>query len=199
VPYSVSDGRLRIEVLRWTPPELALSPGDVRTVAEGPVRGSDVQAVKRLVASHGPLHRADVARCIVVALGGKSLTSKWLDYAERVARAAGSGVAIRGEFLWPTGVDPASYWVVRTPIAGTSRDLALVHDDEIAAAHAATLARQLSMAARDLHRATARFFGIERVGQQVKTRLDAGLEALLRRGAARGEGEVVRWVGGGAA
>jgi very-short-patch-repair endonuclease len=195
-PYTVRDGDLSIEVLPWVPPTIRLIPADAHSFPDSAPRASDVAAVRHLITQQGPLHGEELARCLLVAIGGKNLTAKWVDCAMRIARACGSEVVLRAGHVWPASLTPMQYWRGRIPAVGQSRDLELVCDDEIAAIHAAVLVRQLSASTRDLHRATARMFGIERVGQQVKNRLDAGLQTLMTRGVAMLDGEIARWRGG---
>ena len=195
VPRTVRDGAVTVEIVAWTAPALAIDGADPRSYTELAVRGEDVDAVHDLVHQSGPLHRDEVARCLVKAIGGEKLTTKWQVHLDRIVKGTVGEVDRRGEYLWPDRLESEDLWTVRVPVGGAARDLDLVCEEEIAAAHAAVLMEGLSMPTEALHRATARLFGVKAVGRKVAERLDAGVAALVRRGVAEVVEGGVRWVG----
>jgi hypothetical protein len=107
-----------------------------------------------------------------------------------------SGLTVRGEVVWPAGVDPAGWTRIRGPaVEGVSREAGELPAEEIAAAAAWLLSTNLSMPTADLLRETARVFGIQRMGAKVSEAMAAGVDLLVTRGRAAKDGDRVQWKG----
>jgi very-short-patch-repair endonuclease/preprotein translocase subunit Sec61beta len=161
-------------------------------------RPRQVEQIREVVAVEGPLHLDELYRRVGGAWGVGRLTSRVRRHLYPLLGALERSGALRvvDDVVWPGGVDPAGWAVVRGPGAdGSCRDASLIPVDEIAAAAQWVLARSLSLPADALARETARLFGISRLGRNVVERMDLGIELLCARGLAARDGERVGWVG----
>ena len=153
-----------------------------------------VDAVRKVVAIEGPAHVDEVARRVSAAFGVGTLTSRVRRRILEVLERA--GIAVHDEFAWQPGATPESWDRFRGAGAdGSARDADLIAVEELAAATASVLARNLSLPEVDLHRETARLFGIARLGPRVKAAMACGVDALVARGVARRDGERIVRVG----
>jgi hypothetical protein len=189
--------------LAASPPQEATRaprPGSPYRVTALPAPGGDADAyaapraarqireqVAAVIAAEGPVHLKVLARRVAEAWGIPSLTAVPMRrVTEQVEALAASGqAAVRGEFIWPAGVDPATWRDFRTGEEGeAARELPHVPPEEIACA-AEWLLREAGSLERDvLAREVARLFGVARVGANVREALEAGLRILLAAGRA---------------
>jgi hypothetical protein len=176
----------------YRPCELPRVSEDPETIHD-PRRSAEVRAaVARVVAQEAPLHVDLLARRVGTAFGATKVTERLRKRILAVAAA----VTVRGEVVWPAGVDPAGWTRIRGPaVEGVSRDAGELPVEEIAAAAAWLLSTNLSMPTADLLRETARVFGIQRMGAKVSEAMAAGVDLLVARGRAAKDGERVSWKG----
>jgi very-short-patch-repair endonuclease len=161
--------------------------------------GSAVRAIRarliEVVRQEGPVSLQLAARRVAAAWGFERVRSRAVKQIRRLIPEAEVRIQITdaGEFLWPRELDPANYVGFRVPDAngnGTREadDLPL---EEIGNAAVHLLEHHMSAPLDELVRETARLFGFQRVGRVVDERIRKGIEALVERGIARLEGEVI--------
>lgn len=130
------------------------------------------------VRAEGPVHCDRLVR-VTAAAFGLSRVSPARRAALLALLPAGT---VAGDFVWPTGVDPAGWTVFRRQAAAADRPLEQVAVEEIANAMAA-LARSGDAWARDeLYRRTVEVFGHRRRTPAHLPRLDAALACALASG-----------------
>src|SRR6185436_15027306 len=88
-------------------------------------------------------------------------------------------------FVWPTGVDPATYSKIRVSNDSDARDLDLIPVEELAAAAKWCVSQSYSLATRDLMRETLRIFGIKALTKRGEARMLLVIDELEKRGAIR--------------
>ena len=143
-----------------------------------------------VVRVEAPLHVEDLAKRVAEAFGIAAATKR---VRRRVEEALPGVADLYGAWVWPPGVD-RDHWT-RFRAGAEPREADGIAPEEIAAAAAAVLRRGLSMAEEDLHRETARAFGISRLGARVREAMQGGADVLVARGAARRDGDRVVWTG----
>lgn len=134
-------------------------------LAEGPI--SLASLTRRLTAHWGMGRATERARARILKLA-KTIA---------VERRSRDGRI----FLWPRGVDPDTYDVVRIHEEDHRRDAADLPPEEVAAAMLHVLRSQVSLPKDDLINETARLFGYARTGSQVRDSILAGYEILEQR------------------
>jgi hypothetical protein len=154
--------------------------------------------VHSLVAAEGPIHAEAVTRRVLAAWQVARQTDRsraLVEQAIDILATAGS-LVVRGDFLWPPGLDPEAWPGFRAPPpGGVAREAAEIPIEEIAGALAWVLAQNLALDRADLLRQAARAFGIARVGPRVADRLDEAIRWLADRRRCAIDGERVRWLG----
>ena len=93
-----------------------------------------------------------------------------------------------GVFLWPAGTDPSDYRDFRVPGVNPEsvRNAEDLPVEEIANAALFLLRQYVSAPEEELIREISRLFGFQRTGKSVEDRMRAGIDLLIKRGAARG-------------
>ena len=151
------------------------------------------ELVLAVVLAESPVHLDLLTRRVVGAFGMAKLTAKARQRVDEVVQREESrgGLVRVSEFLWAPKHDRAC----RSFRELGDRDLLEVAPEELAAAAAWLLERNLSLDRDDLQREVAALFGIARLGRNVVATIEAGLETLLASGRATVDGHRVVWVG----
>ncbi len=155
------------------------------------------ERIRELVRVEAPVHVDEVCRRVAACWGVGRLTARLRGRVtgELGALSAAGGFLVRGEFVWPREIDPASWTAIRGPGSdGAVRDADMLPPEEVASAAAWVLSRSLSLDEATLARETAKLFGITRLGRNVDQRMRDGIDVLVARGTAVREGERVRWL-----
>jgi hypothetical protein len=143
--------------------------------------------VSAVIAAEGPVHVRVLGRRIADAWGIAKLTAnpmRRISEQLQVAVKAGEAV-LRGDFVWPAGLDPAAYRDFRTGDDGDApRDLAQVPPEELANAAEVLLRDAGSLEVEALTREVARVFGVQRLGAYVREALGTGIDLLVAQGRA---------------
>jgi hypothetical protein len=178
-------------VARTTPPASAGSPF-VRTFAEWvplfggttdvldqlPGRGATdkVQTVIRsAIDAEGPIHKTRMARLVAGSFGLHRVASS---RTEAILAAVPSEYRRRGDqdFFWPTNIDPAQWFTVRTCGTVEGRPLDFVALEEIANAMCVVAQEAAGISNEELKREALLLFGSRRLTTGLGTRLSAALE-----------------------
>ena len=151
-------------------------------------------AVREVVRVEAPVHVDELTRRVAGAYGVSRLSDRVRrrvrEAVDTVAQAG--GLVLREDFVWPAGVDPATWSTVR---GAGPRDASLIPPEEIAAAVEQVLHAALSCPEEALLREAARRFGIIRLGVKVTTAMQAGLAICVAQGRVRWVGDRVERVG----
>ena len=141
--------------------------------------------IAQLAARTSPVQRDQAWRHIAQAWGFKGLGKRIAGTLNTVCDAIphGERPALRDEFLWAPGIDPATWRTFRPSDDGV-RAPAEVAPEELANAAAWILSRALSIARDDLVVEVARVFGWQRVGTQVAAAVAEGVDRLVDDGRA---------------
>ncbi|MHA4894677.1 DUF3320 domain-containing protein [Pedobacter sp. PWIIR3] len=98
-------------------------------------------------------------------------------------------------FFWKSGQDNTNYKTFRTTdLEVQRRDPEDLSPEEIANGIHEVLKNQISLSRQDLIRETAKLFGYGKVGANVSTAVNQGIETAIGRGYAKLEGERVKFV-----
>jgi very-short-patch-repair endonuclease len=157
--------------------------------------GALVEVVIRIVKEEGPIHLLTVARRIATEFCGLERAGSQIRAVvyEAAEYAAQQGwLEIRGDFLWPQGMERPP---VRVPPPGEPpRNIEEIAIEEIAEAAHLCLEDAFSMSRDDLILQTARLLGYHRTGRKIKERVDAAIQYLIRMGMAEIDGSVVKGI-----
>jgi len=142
-------------------------------------------ALVRVVEHEGPISLTLAARRVSSAWGLERVTTRVLERVRGLLPRDQVRVEAVGEpvFLWPKGLDPASYRRFRIPGAD-ARDARTADDlppQEIANAIVHLLAAHGSAPEQEIVRETARLLGFQRTGRRVVESIRTGLSVLRER------------------
>ncbi|MGB8931247.1 MAG: DUF3320 domain-containing protein, partial [Anaeromyxobacteraceae bacterium] len=150
---------------------------------QAPVAAAIVRnQVSSVIRAEAPVHVKVLGRRIADAWGIQKLSANPMRrITEQLQAAVRDGEAVvRGDFVWPTAVDPATYRDFRTGEDGEApRELSQVPPEEIANAAERLLSDAGSLDREALARAVARAFGVQRMGANVRAALDGGIGLLI--------------------
>jgi very-short-patch-repair endonuclease len=158
-------------------------------------RPEQARLVEKVVTTEGPVHVDLVARRLAQAWGLQRVGSR-VDAAatEAIRRAARGGkMKQTGYFLWPA--DPQFRLRVRVPSPGdpeTQRKVEHIAPEEIGLAMRHIVKAGIGISRDALLIETARVFGFERTGYQIRDHLDGVVRKLLTRGELEQRGDVLR-------
>lgn len=169
-----------VEFAEWAPGVL----GTVE-VLDGLPRARSTQSVayaaRRAVEAEGPMHSARLAKLVA---GGFGLDRVAQARAAAILKAVPSELRPRGdrEFIWPAGIDPSEWRLVRRSPKGAERKVEHVPIVEIA--NAMRVAAQVNggMSEDELLREALALFGGARRTAAIKSRLDDALRYALDTG-----------------
>lgn len=146
--------------------------------------------LRQVVGACGPIHDDLAGHAVAAAWGLQQLGStirRQLTEA-RVSLPPDERPVLRGDFLWPAGVDPTGWRGIRIPDDNpdSQRPAQYIPPEEIANAAAWVLTRAVGGLDRDdLCRETAQVFGISRLGHRVRQVMESGVDLLLSDGRAQ--------------
>ena len=151
---------------------------DTKTVAD---------MLKRVVQQEGPIHRVEAARRVAanwqIARVGYRVQAR----IESIAQSSCPSVVVRGDFFWPKNMKEPP---VRVPAPGDeARSIETIALEEIQQAALIVVKRNFGMTKEDLIRETARLLGHARTGDNVRSRIESGIDRLIRRGILHQNGE----------
>ena len=149
-------------------------------------------SVARMVAAFGPIHQDGVARLIARAWGfgrtGKQIADQVTESVRTVA--AEQQPRRSGEYLWPRGLDSATWPGFRYGVAGEARVLEEVAPQEIANVAVWIVGRAVSIAHDELVRETARVLGAKALTAKTIAVMEAAIPLARFKGVTLVEG---RW------
>ena len=180
-------------------PEQKTSPQDVSVYTRTPMTNlrpsymfeSDTKTVadvlKRVVQQEGPIYRVEAARRVAanwqIARVGYRVQAR----IESIAQSNCPSVVMRGDFFWPKNMKEPP---VRVPAPGDeARSIEIIALEEIEQAAVVVIKRNFGMTRDDLVRETARLLGHARTGDTVRSRIESGINRLIRRGIVHQNGE----------
>lgn len=155
------------------------------------------ERLRLVVESEGPVHLDLAARRVMVGWGLTRLTDRVRRRvsAEISKLAAAGTVGLEGDFLWPKSIDPESMDSFRTAYSdGTTRDAEHLPPEEVAAAATWILSNCLSLGKDEAVREIAKLFGISRVGKNVASAMEQGIELLVKRSKCEMTDQEIRWL-----
>lgn len=155
------------------------------------------QLILEVTQAEGPVALEVVARRVAARWG---MTRLGANIRERVADIAGQTAVTQvrhGDvvFLWPRGLNPATYTDFREPGVGENEQRAIdeIAPEEIAVAAIHVLQEQVSLPWEALIRETALLFGYQRAGQTIQRIVGSAIEMAIRQGrAVKNENGTVR-------
>jgi very-short-patch-repair endonuclease len=140
--------------------------------------------------AYGPLSVDAACRRVAAAWGlqvGSRIRARILEAAAFLPSAERPGVV--GEFVWPAGVQPATWRGFRVADEGSDRDVDDVPVEEIANAAAWVLSAAVSCSREALVKEVGARLGIGTRSKAARARLDGGVERLVHEGRGRVDGE----------
>ncbi|MGY1986862.1 DUF4011 domain-containing protein [Blastococcus sp. SYSU DS0669] len=162
-------------------PWIPKTAGEKSVLDELPVSKA-ARAVRRVMAAgvkaEGPIHVDRLAKLTVGAFGLNRAT----EARKQVLLSLLPPSAVDGDFLWPEGVDRATWTGFRRQVASTDRPLEHVAPEEVANAMAALCRAAAGMTRDELLTATATVFGYKRRAASVTPVLEKALAAALGSG-----------------
>ena len=136
-----------------------------------------------VVRAEGPVHRDEAARRLADGAGVKRVGPRaHAAIDEALARSVARGsVRLVGDFLWPDGL---THPIVRdrSALPPGARKLDLVAPEELEAAVLAVVAGSLGMPADEVPPAACRLLGFPRTTDEMRSRVDAAVAALVAAG-----------------
>lgn len=173
------------------PPRFAPAPEDFYSRTSAAVIR---RIINDVVEREGPVSIDLLVRRVAAAFGLVRLTDRVVARAK--SQFPKDTVAIRRagkrSFAWPKTLDPESLQTFRVSQGSDEpRRAEEICPEEIAAAAGQILAMHVSIELDDLLRETARQFGIQRVGPNVRSFFEEGIELLVKAGRAGRKGTVV--------
>jgi very-short-patch-repair endonuclease len=122
---------------------------------------------------------------------GLRRTSARLEARLRTALAGSKQITIRGEVVWRADQDPSTFMVARLAPSEAEREAGEVPVEEVANAAAGVLRANVALEHDELVKLTARALGFARTGEKVADHMGEGVNLLLKRGAAKRDGDKV--------
>lgn len=159
--------------------------GDVTVLDDLPVAYAKQKirnVIDEVIAVEGPVHPDRLAKLVAGAFGLNRVAEGRRKAIRRLVPVDYRRSADPEGFYWPTGVDPATWRVVRCPADGESRVLDEVSLIEIGNAMAVVAEQTGGIEAEDLKREALGMFGGKRVTQAIGARLGEALEFVVARG-----------------
>jgi very-short-patch-repair endonuclease len=154
--------------------------------------------VEQVAAEEAPIHFDELSRRVASAFGVPRLTPRLRRLIQEIVAELGA-ITMVEQILWTRAVTPGDLAQARAPSPGNeARDADMLPAQEIAVAARWILAGALSMPMSELLRATARVFGIQRVGAKVEERMTLGIQVLVARGLCTEENGRAVWNGAAA-
>ena len=150
-----------------------------------------------MIAREAPITFELAARRVGQAYELGRMTDRVLDRLFHLVSAAGSPRLLpmsRDGVFWKSGQEPARWREFRIPtdLDESRRDAADIPTVEVANAAECVLRQEISMSTEALAREVARIFGIRRLGDAVRSRMEGGVMALAARGGCELDGDSVR-------
>ncbi|WP_162259387.1 AAA domain-containing protein [Phycicoccus sp. Soil803] len=131
-----------------------------------------------VIEAEGPIELARLTRIVARRFGLNAVRAARADDIARLVPRAQLRKGRLGSFAWPANLDPATWTGIRYVDADATRSLDEVAPEEIANAMLAVRAEYPGASGEDILRRTAEFFGILRLGANVRSRLDAVYKML---------------------
>jgi len=150
--------------------------GDRSVLDRLPSRDASVrvgEVLSEVVAAEGPVHRDRAAKLVASAFDLDRVTAA---RAQAILSTLGLG---REEWLWPPGVDPATWWTFRRSLPGEDRAFDHVPYVEIVNALCSIAATSRGVGQRELVGAALEVFGISRRGSRVVERVESALQLAV--------------------
>jgi hypothetical protein len=129
----------------------------------------------------GPIHPDRLARIVAGAFGLRRVAEGRKDAILRVVPSTHRPIGGDG-FLWPSGLDPASWDLVRNPEPGGIRPLDEVSINEIANAMGVVAEESGGMSADEVRRSALYEFGGRRMTSAIEARLNQALGFAVKTG-----------------
>jgi hypothetical protein len=107
---------------------------------------------------------------------------------DRLRSVLGRSVTIKDDIVWRLDQDPTTYAVARLAPNEARREAPEVPLEEVANAALSVLRGAIALEHDELVKLTARALGFARTGERVAEHMSAGLELLVKRGAAKRDG-----------
>lgn len=136
-------------------------------------------AIRSAVSVEGPIHLNRLARLVAGAFGLNRVSGS---RAQAILRCVPADLTPQSEFLWPAGLEPASWHMVRRSEPGESRNLEHVPLEEIANAMAIAAEEAAGISRADVKREALALFGGKRITATIGARLDEALTTGLTTG-----------------
>lgn len=141
-----------------------------------------------VLAAEAPLHTELLARRVATSFELPRMTARVRARVLTAVRAlpADARPTEQGEFLWPAGLDAATWRAFRLPDEADEtsyRDAEHLPPEEIANATLHVVRTQIGLARTDLVREVAALLGFARLGAKVQAAMTVGIELALGRGA----------------
>ncbi len=148
--------------------------------------------IKDVVDTESPVHEDEVARRIADCAGVKRIGPRIrAAFDAGLARATRDGVVVkRGEFLWRPDMKPAKLRS-RSQLPYSSRNLRLVHEQEIALAIREVVKTSYGISRDMIPTEVSRLFGFKRTTRDMEAAIDQIVGTLLHHGFIREDGEYV--------
>jgi very-short-patch-repair endonuclease len=150
-----------------------------------------VDVLADVVKHEGPIHILVATRRVIAGWGMGKAGSNLVIYVKAAAHRAArrSMIEIKGDFLWPHGLERVA---VRVPASGDKpRDIEEIAIEEIAEAAYLCVKEAFGINCNDLATQTARLLGYNRTGSQVRERIEQAIEFCLKEKRIKRNGESV--------
>jgi hypothetical protein len=161
----------------WIP-----KPAGEKSVLDELPASKAARVVRRVLAAgvkaEGPIHVDRLAKLTVGAFGLNRVTESRKSLLLSLLPPS----AVEGDYLWPEGVDAASWTGFRRQMSSTDRPLDHIAREEVANAMTALCRASAGMRRDELLTQTAAVFGYKRRTSTVTPLLEAGLATALDRG-----------------
>jgi len=131
-----------------------------------------------VIDAEGPVELARLTRIVARRFGLNTVRAARADDIARLVPKGQMRKSRLGTFVWPTGLDPATWTGFRTVDPDGSRTLDEVAPEEISNAMRAVIARRPNMDDDGVIRLTAELFGIVRLGANLRVRLETVFKSL---------------------
>jgi hypothetical protein len=158
--------------------------GDVSVLDELPAPRAKQQVravIQAVIDAEAPIHPDRLAKLVAGAFGLHRVAEGRRRSIQRVVPAEYTRDDGDG-FYWPTGVDPATWRVVRCPLDDASRPVEEISLVEIGNAMAVVAEQTGGIEADELKREALGLFGGRRMTAGIEARLDAALERAAGKG-----------------
>ncbi|WP_307856858.1 DUF3320 domain-containing protein [Mycolicibacter acidiphilus] len=159
--------------------------GDVTVLDELPMEYAKQKVrtvIDEVIAAEGPIHPDRLAKLVAGAFGLNRVAESRRTAIQRLVPVDYRRSGDPEGFYWPTGVDPATWRVVRCPAEGEGRVLDEVSLVEIGNAMAVVAEQTGGIEAEELKREALGLFGGKRMTAGIEVRLGEALEQVLGKG-----------------